>query len=214
MRNPSVLHMIYTGSSMEPTFMRGDRVYYRPCAGEEIRRGDVIIFTPGGSGRKIMHRVISAGPAGIRTSGDGNPRPDPWVLTPGEITGRVTHLQREGKRRRVSGGLAGRLRCNVLRLKSSIRSSAADCLDPLLRPLPKAGALMRRLPEKYRPRILSFRRPEENQMLIVMGRLVIGWYVPGVCGWRIRRRFRLFIDEASLPSPSIPSSLFRDRLSC
>jgi hypothetical protein len=40
---------------------------FRPCRVEEVRQGDVIIFAPPGQEERVVHRVVSTGPGGIRT---------------------------------------------------------------------------------------------------------------------------------------------------
>jgi hypothetical protein len=46
-----------------------------------------------------------------------------------------------------------------------------------------------------------------------MGRRVIGRWLPGMSRWHIRRPFRLFVDEASLPENPARGSVVRSPLS-
>jgi signal peptidase I len=64
------------GESMRPLFRPGDRIHFAPCRIEKLRRGDVIIFAPPGQEERVVHRVVSTGPAVIRTKEDANPYRD------------------------------------------------------------------------------------------------------------------------------------------
>jgi hypothetical protein len=50
-----------------------------------------------------------------------------------------------------------------------------------------------------RPRVISFNRDAGAELQLVMGRRVIGRWLEGKSGWNIRRPYRLFVDEESLP---------------
>jgi hypothetical protein len=47
--------------------------------------------------------------------------------------------------------------------------------------------------------VISLNRDAGTELQLVMGRRVIGRWLPGKSGWNIRRPFRLFVDEESLP---------------
>ena len=50
--------MRLTGSSMNPTLKPHDILQVVPYIGRKIRGGDVIVFLPPGSNRKVTHRVL------------------------------------------------------------------------------------------------------------------------------------------------------------
>ena len=86
------------GESMRPLLRPGDRIRFVPCRVEEVRRGDVIIFIPPGQKERVVHRVVSAGPGGIRTKGDANPCRDTGNLRQEDIVGRAVSVEREAGR--------------------------------------------------------------------------------------------------------------------
>jgi signal peptidase I len=73
------------GTSMQPTLHGGDlAVIYQQ---DRYEVGDIVAFEIPGGG-VVIHRVIEAGPDGYRFQGDNRDRPDPWVLTAGDVAGR------------------------------------------------------------------------------------------------------------------------------
>ena len=94
---PGEKEVFCRGGSMRPLFRPGDRIRVVPCQAEDVRQGDVIIFTSPGGTERIIHRVISTGPAGIRTQGDSNPYQDVWQLRQEDIVGRAVSLERGGR---------------------------------------------------------------------------------------------------------------------
>ena len=199
MKTSELKAMNYIGTSMNPTLKPGVRLDVRAFHGKKIRRGDVIVFIPPGGKSKIVHRVTSVNSDGIRTQGDNLNHEDDWVLGRENILGRVVSAQRGNRRFRVFGGPLGHSSAMAIRAIKSIDS----ILSPLLRPFyqrPAGGGAFRRwLPSRMRPRVISFNRDTGTELQLVMGRRVIGRRLEGNAGWNIRRPFRLFVDEASLP---------------
>jgi hypothetical protein len=73
-----------------------------------------------------------------------------------------------------------------------------------------AGAIRRWLPNKImKTKVISFDRAEGLELQLLMGRRVIGRWLPGMTQWLIRRPFRLFVDEASLPENPAKRSVVR-----
>lgn len=68
--------------SMRPTFNPGDLVAAWRVPMSSIKKGDIIMFTPPGSGRREMHRIVTIQRKGdktiITTKGDANRMKDPW----------------------------------------------------------------------------------------------------------------------------------------
>ncbi|MER6075194.1 signal peptidase I [Streptomyces sp. NPDC001817] len=57
------------GSSMRPTYGQGDRVVWERAGGKEVRRGDVVLFTPPesyGFDGPLMKRVVGVGGDRVR----------------------------------------------------------------------------------------------------------------------------------------------------
>ncbi len=205
--------MNYMGPSMNPTLMSGVRLDVRAYHGEKIRRGDVVVFTPPGADYKIIHRVVSIHSQGIKTRGDNNNELDQWVLKPDQILGRVVSAQRGNRRRRIFGGPMGSLFALTIRVIHAVDL----CLSPLLRPaykeLAKVSIFTRLLPAQMRPRVISLNRAAGEELQLLMGRLVIGRWLPGMTRWHISRPYRLFVDEATLPENPAKGSGVRFQVS-
>ncbi len=108
----------YSGGSMWPTFMPGDRLVHEECGAAALRPGEVVVYRgrngvprPAGgvaevAPRLAIHRVLSVteeedGKVRVRTQGDCSRLPDPeW---PGErLVGRVVRvLPVKGRPRRL-----------------------------------------------------------------------------------------------------------------
>jgi hypothetical protein len=191
--------MHYTGPSMNPILKAGDILEIASYKGQEIRPGDVIVFIPPGGDSKVIHRVAVMDSQGIRTRGDNCTDVDPWILNPEHVLGRVLCARRRNKRLRVFGGIVGRLFATVIRGIHSIDSSVSKFLRPSYKRLAGAGLCRHLLPRSMEPRVISFNRRAGTELQLVIGQRVIGRWPPGESGWHIRRPFRLFVDEDSLP---------------
>ena len=87
----------------------------------------------------------------------------------------------------------------TFRAVHTIDSTLSSLLRPGYRRLATDGTFRRWLPDQMKPRVISFNRGEGTELHLFMGRRVIGRWLPGKSGWNIRRPFRLFVDEESLP---------------
>jgi hypothetical protein len=192
----------YAGPSMNPTLKAGDRLHVLPYDERKIRLGDVIVFMPPEDGRKVTHRVISIYPDGIRTRGDSCPQLDPWVLSPDQILGRVAYAYRGKRKRRISGGPIGQLYALTFRAVHAFDVVVSSMIHPLYRRLARSGFLGRWLHGWIKTRVLSFDRPGGTELHLLLGRRLIGRRPPGEAHWQIRRPFRFFVDEATLPENS------------
>jgi signal peptidase len=191
--------MNYKGPSMNPILKAGDRLQIAPCNLEEIRVGDVVVFISPEDGSKVVHRVISVNSDGIRTRGDNCNQEDKWVLRRENILGRVVSAQRGKRRRRIFGGTVGRLLAVTVRAIHAMDSRVSYLLRPAYDELAKVSIFTRLLPAQMRPRVISLKRAAGEELQILMGRRVVGRWLPGKTRWHIRRPFRLFVDEAALP---------------
>ena len=189
----------YIGPSMNPTLKSGDWLQIIAYNGQKIRRGDVIVFIPPEGNSKIIHRVISLDSKGIKTRGDNCNHIDPWVLSPDQILGRVVCAGRENRRWRVVGGLRGFIWITTLKAIRSVYSSLAYLLRPAYHWVVKNGVLREWRSAQIKTRVISFKRSDGTELQLLMGRRVIGKLLPGMTRWRIRRPYRLFVDEETLP---------------
>jgi len=189
----------HIGPSMNPTLKSGDLLQVIPYDGKKVRRGDVIVFHSPENSRKITHRVISIDSKGIKTKGDNNKRIDPWVLSHDNIIGRVIYVQRGRGCRRVYWGPIGQLFVAIVKAIRLIDSVISYLLRPVYQQLARAGIFRRWLHGLLDIRVISFNRQEGTELQLLMGQQVIGRLPPGRSRWQIRRPFRLFVDEESLP---------------
>ncbi|MEO6606135.1 MAG: signal peptidase I [Aeromicrobium sp.] len=105
-------------SSMEPDFPPGTLVVIKPASTKEINVGDVITYQlKSGDPTVVTHRVIAitttpAGELRFHTQGDANNTPDPKLVVPEQIKGklwysapqlgRVTNLLDNAQRHAIS----------------------------------------------------------------------------------------------------------------
>jgi len=184
---------------MNPILKSGDRLQIASYGLEEIRVGDVVVFISPEDNSKVVHRVASLNSNGIKTRGDNCDQPDDWVLSPNCILGRVVFAQRGKRRFKVFGGLLGRLSALAARAISAIDFRASPLLRPTYHRLAKKSIFRGRLPDLMKIRVVSFNRHAGTELQLLMGRHVVGRWLPGMTRWHIRRPFRLFVDEAALP---------------
>ena len=184
---------------MGPILRPGDQLRIIPYGGKPIRVGDVIVFDDAGAGHKVVHRVVSVDSTRIKTRGDNNKAMDDWDLSPSDILGRVVSALRDNRSIRVFGGPIGQLCCAVMRAIHSMDSRLSSSLRPVYERLAGSGFIRRRLPVHMKTRVIFFNRAEGTELQLLMGRRVIGKWLPGKSEWNIRRPFRLFVDETSLP---------------
>jgi len=205
--------MIYKGPSMNPALKPGDRLWIKPYNGQKIQCGDVVVFISPRDGSGVVHRVVSSDSSGIRTQGDNNNRVDPWLLSHDEILGRVFSAERGNRRRRVFGGAIGQLLGVAIRAIHAIDVSACSLFRPAYYRLARAGVFRRWLPVWMKTRAISLRHPAGTELQLLVGRRVIGRWLPGRSRWHIYRPFRLFVDEESLPENTAEVSGVRFQVS-
>ena len=187
------------GDSMRPLLRPGDRIVFAACRVEELRRGDVIIFHPPGKQERVVHRVVSNGPEGIRTQGDANPCRDTGALRQDDIVGRAVSLERGGRVIPVAGGRAGRMYAALIRALRKSDHVASHVLNPCYRGIARSGLFRALLPPVLRPRVITFEHDGAREMQLVLGSRIIGRRPAGAGVWTIRRPFRIFVDEQALP---------------
>ncbi len=79
-------------NSMMPTFYRGDLLVLQGTKPEELKIGDVIVFSPTEQLTPIVHRIIAINPDGsFQTKGDANAGQLPFekAVRPEQIHGRM-----------------------------------------------------------------------------------------------------------------------------
>ena len=198
-RNTQPVTLNFTGPSMKPTLKPGDGLRVHPYGGRKIRIGDVVVVYPPEREQHVVHRVVSVDSHGIRTRGDNNNNTDAWVLCAENITGQVVGANRKGKNKTIYGGLLGRIYASGLRAIKQIDWTVSRILHPVYRRLARSGIFRNLLPQQLKTHVLCFKRANGVEMQLLMGRWVIGRRLTGRDRWHIRRPFRLFVDEHTLP---------------
>jgi signal peptidase I len=192
--------LVYHGPSMNPLFKDLDIAYYIPYNEQQMRTGDIVVFQIPGGQKKVIHRIISVDPEGIRTRGDNNPKIDSWILSPDNIIGRVTHIMRGKKMHSISSRLPARL----LRYRAAALLWTKSLMIFLTRPpyrwISRKRILSRFLFTLFRPHFLAFEKPSGTEYQLLFGKKVIGRLPPSEEKWHIQPPFRLFVDELSLRS--------------
>jgi len=193
--------LLYTGPSMNPALKEPDMIYVTQYHGRKIRRGDVVVFQIPGSTRKAIHRVIEVSESGITTRGDRNPVADPYLLRPEDIIGVVRYIRRGKKLKRIFGGRLGHIHGSINRigLFRSLDRNISILLYPVYNYFSRSRALKKLLLHRFTPRIFSFNTPEGTEFQLFLGRYAAGHRPAGQRKWVIRRPFRLFVDESTLP---------------
>jgi len=198
--------IIYTGSSMNPTLRVGDGLRVIPYGDSRIRVGDVVVFRHPERQHNVVHRVVSVDTQEVRTRGDNNNRVDTWILRPDEIIGRVVFAQRKSRNITIHGGAWGRICVPAHRVIKRVNVTVSRILHPAYHRLAKSGVFRRWLPPQMKTRVVCFKRPSGTEQQLLMGRCVIGRRLSGQDQWQIRRPFRLFVNEASLPGRDLDYS--------
>jgi signal peptidase I len=99
----------YVGPSMNPTLREPEMLEIVPNDNRPLRVGDVVFFLPPQNDQPVVHRIVRVTPAGMSTLGDNNTQEDTFLLQPKDIKGQVVAAWRGQKRRKIAGGLQGRL---------------------------------------------------------------------------------------------------------
>ena len=189
----------YIGPSMNPTLREPEIMEILPYDVRPLRVGDVAFFLPPDVDQPIVHRVIRVTPTGISTIGDNNTGEDAFLLQPTSIKGQVVAAWRGQKRRKIAGGLKGRLTRRWLRWRCVLDRGVSPILHPLYQALSHWGLIARALPAPFRPRVVVFRVPGRDRFQLLLGQRIIGRYDDQRHQWQIRRPFQLLVDRRTLP---------------
>jgi signal peptidase I len=196
----------YHGNSMLGTFRPGDRLIAEPVPITAIRPGDVVVYRGReelGQPERIVHRVVAVTPGELVTQGDNSPYVDAEPVHPDTLLSRVTHVERDGRVRRVWGGRWGLLRARALhawwvghrlgwRLLRIMGRRAYRRL--------REGGLVRRL---WRPAATRIRVEAEDGPLVkyVHRGRTVAWWWPKTESFRWHRPYDLVIPRPDRRHP-------------
>jgi hypothetical protein len=193
------LFFAHRGSSMNPTLHESDLLEIMPYGSSVMRVGDVIVLAPPDADHRVVHRVVRVTPEGVCTRGDNNAGEDGWCLGPERVIGRAVAAWRGRRRRRIFGGWIGRLWGYAVRGRRVLGRAVSTLLRPVYHGLARSGIVRRLVPSSLKPCVVAFGAGEQQRLRLLLGRRIVGEYVPGWHKWRFRRLFRLLVDEAALP---------------
>jgi len=98
LRSSGNLHLVVTGWSMIPTAWPGDRLVIEHASSEQVRAGDIVLFSD--ARRFVAHRVVAItddpGGSSVRTQGDAVPYADS-PLAASDVMGKVSLILRKGR---------------------------------------------------------------------------------------------------------------------
>lgn len=192
--------MFYTGPSMNPTLRASDILHIVPYKHRRIRLGDVIVFIPSEGGRPIVHRAVSKNARGVLTRGDNNTRVDPCVLEHSRIIGQVIFAQSGDKWRRVYGGTVGRVIGNLMNVRNLIDRRLSAVLNAKAQGPSRLKMVGTWILSRMPTRIVRFEARGGSEWQVLLGSHLIARLPAGRDRWVIKRPFRLFVDEAALPT--------------
>ena len=184
---------------MNPTLREPEIMEIMPYNSRPLCVGDVAFFLSSETDQPVVHRVVRVSPAGISTLGDNNTQEDTFLLQPESIKGQVVAVYRGQKRRKISGGLQGRLTNRWLRWRHVLDRGVSPLLHPLYQALSHRGLIAWVLPAQFRPRVVVFCAQGRNQFQLLLGQRIIGRYDDRRHQWQIQRPFQLFVDGRVLP---------------
>jgi hypothetical protein len=133
----------FGGSSMEPALPPGTEVVLR--CGETGARGDVVAFLA--DGRLVVHRVVARAADGswTLTRGDARVLPDPPILDPEAVVGRVAGMWRGGSLEHLPAATDSLSRRWALRLACAALRASPAAATGVLRSLHTAMRVARSL---------------------------------------------------------------------
>ena len=199
----STFYCTHVGNSMNPALLTSDILEIIRYENMSLNVGDVIYFLPSGKDSPVVHRISRINQDyGIHTRGDKNTKNDPWLLQPEDVVGRVVAAWRGQKRHAIAGGKTGILIYSFSRIKRIVDQNLSSTLGPLYHFLSHQDIIQTLLPNRFKPRIVSFQINGKKQLKLMMNCRQVGYYDTKQKRWHIRRPFRLFVDAYTLTTPN------------
>ncbi len=191
----------HMGQSMNPTLTAQDLLEIKPYQDQKPKTGDIILFKPPVINHHVVHRIVSINKNGIRTKGDNNCYADEELLQKETICGRVIAVHRKNLRHKIANGSLGRVVGRYCQLKRFAIIQAIKFLRPVYLSLCSGGPFHRLIPVRIQPRVASFKSDTNACHKLLLGNRIIGCFDELHLQWRIKRPYRIFIDESTLSTP-------------
>jgi signal peptidase I len=84
--------IVVTDSSMKPTIKDGATVSYSDFPFERLQVGDIILYRVSGRENLVIARVVEITQEGLRTKGDSNVAPHPYLVTAKDYIGKIINI--------------------------------------------------------------------------------------------------------------------------
>jgi signal peptidase I len=189
-------NLIYKGQSMQGTFSFGDRLIMEQVNWAGVRPGDVVVYrvlNHKGNRDMRVHRVMGVVPNGLVVRGDNNSCADRTLVTENNLMGRVSHVEREGRRSLVRGSCSGLLIARVFHGRSFLGHIMWQVIRLMgrwpYRRLRECGLIQR----LWKPSILKIQLKTANGPLIkyVCRNRTVGFFWPQKEGTTYRKPYDL-----------------------
>jgi signal peptidase I len=84
--------VVVIDSSMKPTIKDGATVSYADFPFEQLQVGDIILYRVPGRDALIVARIVEVTQEGLRTKGDSNVAPHPYLVTAKDYIGKIINI--------------------------------------------------------------------------------------------------------------------------
>ena len=197
--NKKSLFFAHVSRSMNPTLWEKDLLEVVPYEQEnDVRIGDVIVFSSPVDETIVAHRVIAIFEEGICTKGDNNSAEDSWRLGADAIFGKVVAVSRNKEHHPILGGMAGLLIASWSNKNQRMKTKAIRHLYPFYRVISNIDIFKNCGSQFIKPKVAVFKEKERSKMVLFSGDRVIGRYNEELGEWNINYLYRLFISGAKI----------------
>lgn len=82
-----------SGFSMYPTIKSGESIFYTNASLDDLKLGDIVVFTDFVSGERVCHRIVEIKNGKAKSKGDNNRFRDRGFISDKNLVGKVTHIE-------------------------------------------------------------------------------------------------------------------------
>ena len=194
------LHVIYRGSSMNPTFFEPEMLTVVPYREKEPKKGDIICYRVDQKDENIVHRIIAIGNSGIKTRGDNSTCADDYIVDKEAVIGMVVSSRKYDEIRPVYGGRAGVLAMYLRRGYRTTDRFLTKILQKSYFYLAASGIFRKLKPNNMVFKVAVFERYRTKYPKLILNGRTVGTYDFRKMAWKVKRPYRLFVDEQNLPA--------------
>ncbi|MCK4981951.1 MAG: S26 family signal peptidase [Victivallaceae bacterium] len=194
MKRPA--EIICNGPSMKSTLMPGDKIETGEAAFDELKRGDIIIYSsPDNIRLNVIHRIIGRDSNGFITRGDNNSKTDPYRVRLEHRPLKVVAIERGARRMKIGkhGMLVHRLRLLQKKFELFRRKHLYSIYEFIA-----DSKIFYPIGNMFNTEVRKFKRPKGIEHQLFIGKHRIGILHPGKEKWSIRFPWRIFIKPPEL----------------